>query len=341
MLLGAAVIAMCAFISILFFASESKNIETINPEYRDIKNEIELSGKIQSKNIYKVTSTETAKVDYVYVKAGDEVKKGDTLYTLDSNELEKQLEQLKSLQETSSKTDNDNEMLKNAQNCMDYEAFNNAIREAKAKQTSTSTSAQLSAQIAGLEEQLEAKKIKSTIDGTVVLVNVKEDQVVMAGAQSITVADVDDKYVTAYIMQQDYNSVNEGMKITLQDEQTGLNLNGTVTYKDYIAQETVSTDSVSQYKIEVESNETIKNAIGSNITINICIENRENTLTLPLTCVLKDDDSAYIYIKEDGAIKKVNVETGLRDDDYIEILNGVDKYTSVVSDPTKYMEENS
>lgn len=337
--IGAAILLMFAFVGVLVFTTKSKNVKVLNPECRNIKNEIELSGKVQAKNIYEVTSTDTAKVTNVYVKAGDEVNKGDTLYALDSTELENQLSELKSTQAASASMNDSQSVIKNAQNGMDYEAFNNAIKEAEAEKASTSTSSQLNAQIEKLEEQIEATKIKSTIDGIVVSVNVREDQVIPAGVNSITVADVDDKYVTAYIMQQDYNSVSEGMEVTLKDEQTGFSINGTVTYKDYIAQQSSDVDAVSQYKIEIESNESIKNAIGSNITVYICIEKRENTLSLPLACVLKDDESTYIYIKEeDGSINRVNIQTGLRDDDYIEILSGVDEHTLVVSDPTEYME---
>ena len=338
-IIGAAILAVCAFICVLIFTTKNQDVAVIKPENREIKNEIEISGKVQAKNTFTVTNTETAEIKYVYVKLGDTVKKGDTLYTLDDDGLEEQLEELKSLQTNATDTTEASKILEKAQQGMDYSAFNTAIEEAKAEQAAlvaTTTTNQISAQIAQIEKQLEAKKVKSVIDGTVVTIGVKKGEIVVAGQQSATIADVENKYVTAYVMQQDYNNVTEGTEVTLQDEQTGLCLTGIVTYKDYLAKETAETDAVSQYKIEIMPNETIGNAIGSSVSVFICIEKRESTLSLPLTCVLKDNESTYVYIREKGKIKKRTIVTGLRDDNYIEVLNGVDENTSVLSDPSEY-----
>gem|GEM_PF-5324569 len=338
--IGAVVIIAFIIIGIFIFTSKNKDVAVINPQYRDIKSKIELSGKVQAKNIYHVTSAQTAKVDYVFVEIGDAVKKGDILYQLDDEGLSDKLKDLEIAMEASSNLA-DSDILKNAQKGMNYEAFNSAVEKAKAAQTSSSsTQSQLSTQLSQIEQQIEAKKIRSTIDGVVVAVNVKTGETIVSGQHSITVADIEDKYVTAYIMQQDYNNVAEGMEVTLSDDQTGLTLTGTVTYKDYIATETSDSDSVSQYRIEIEPNDTLKNAIGSNITVYITLEERKDTLSLPLTCVQKDESSVYVYIKENNIVKRVNIETGLRDDNYIEILSGINENTEVVSEPSEYMEED-
>ncbi len=343
-IIGAAIIAVCGLICVLIFTTKNQDIAVIKPEHREIKNEIELSGKVQANNIFVVKNTETAEIKYVYVKVGDTVKKGDTLYTLDDGGLEDQLEQLKNAQNELQNSTDASAILENAQQGMDYGAFNNAIEKAKTEQTaqaSTTTASQISTQIAQIEKQLEAKKIRSSIDGTVVAMEAKEGEIAFIGQQSATIADITDKYVTAYVMQQDYNSVKEGMEVTLQDEQTGLNIVGTVTYKDYLAKVTTETDAVSQYKIEISPKESISNAIGSNVSVFICIEKRENTISLPLTCVQKDSESTYVYVKENGKIKKRTVVTGLRDDNYIEILSGINENTFVVSDPATYAQEEN
>lgn len=339
-IVGALVIVVCAFAWIFVFSVKNKEIATIKPQYRDIKNEIELSGKVQSENIYNVTSTLTAQVENVFIKIGDKVQKGDTLYQLDDGGLGEQLEELKQELEASSETSG-SDIIVSAQSGMDYEALNSLVEQERVKQAGAlSAQSQLSAQIEKIEQQIESTKIKSTIDGVVVAIDVKQGEVVASGQRSVTVADIENKYVSAFIMQQDYNNVFEGMKVTIQDEQTGASVLGEVTYKDYIARETTDSDSVSQYRIEIQPKGTIKNAIGSNINVYITLEERKNTLSLPLTCVQKDAQGTYVYIKESGKIKRADIETGLRDDENIEILRGIDENANVLSDPSGDMEED-
>lgn len=332
-------LAVCLLTGVLIFSGGNKEYETINPAHRDIKNEIELSGKIQAKDIFAVKNIETSEIEYVYVKAGDTVKKGDILYTLSDGGLKQQLEKLKETQTASATAPISNDLFKSAQSGMSYEQFNSAVEKSKATEASTSSSSQLQSQIEQLEEKIEAKNIRSAIDGTVVAINVKKGEIVFAGENSATIANVEKKYIIAYVMQQDYNNVKEGMQVTLQDEQTGLDITGTVTFKDIIAKESTDTDSASQYKLEIEPDDTMKNAIGSSVSVFICIEKRENTLSILLSCVVKSSNSTYVYIKKDGVIKKTEVETGLRDDEYIEILSGLSETDEVLSDPSEYSKE--
>lgn len=69
--------------------------ELIAAERRDITNDISVSGKVESENIVKITSTANSKVMKVYVEIGSEVKEGDTLLEFDSTDLQTQYDNLK------------------------------------------------------------------------------------------------------------------------------------------------------------------------------------------------------------------------------------------------------
>ena len=69
-------------------------IEVAKVEKRNIEDYISVSGKVESENMVKITSTVTAKVKNVFVEVGSEVKEGDILCEFDSSDLQQQYDTL-------------------------------------------------------------------------------------------------------------------------------------------------------------------------------------------------------------------------------------------------------
>ena len=69
-------------------------VETAKVEKRDIEDYISVSGKVESENMVKITSTVTAKVKNVFVEVGSEVKEGDVLCEFDSSDFQQQYDTL-------------------------------------------------------------------------------------------------------------------------------------------------------------------------------------------------------------------------------------------------------
>ncbi|MEE5993040.1 MAG: efflux RND transporter periplasmic adaptor subunit [Oscillospiraceae bacterium] len=75
--------------------SMSQNaLETVEVEKRDISNDINVSGTVESESLIKVTSTVTAKIKTLKVEIGSEVKKGDILCEFDSSDFQQQYDSL-------------------------------------------------------------------------------------------------------------------------------------------------------------------------------------------------------------------------------------------------------
>ena len=69
-------------------------VETAKVEKRDIEDYISVSGKVESENMVRITSTVTAKVKNVFVEVGSEVKEGDILCEFDSSDFQQQYDTL-------------------------------------------------------------------------------------------------------------------------------------------------------------------------------------------------------------------------------------------------------
>lgn len=72
----------------------SSNIETVTLEKQDLYSDISVSGTVESKNMVKVTSLLSAKVESLNVELGSEVKQGDILCVFDSSDLQAEYDAL-------------------------------------------------------------------------------------------------------------------------------------------------------------------------------------------------------------------------------------------------------
>ncbi len=72
----------------------SSLLETVEVERRDISNDINVSGTVESENLVKVTSTVSAKIKTLNVDIGSEVRAGDILCEFDSSDFQQQYDSL-------------------------------------------------------------------------------------------------------------------------------------------------------------------------------------------------------------------------------------------------------
>ena len=94
-----------------------------------------------------------------------------------------------------------------------------------------------------------------------------------------------------------------------------------------IALEGTSMNSVTTYPVTIslEGNDSIK--MGMNCSAEIIIESKENILTIPVEAVTTREDKYFVTL-EDGTEKEV--ETGIYDEDNIEIVSGLEEGQSVI-----------
>ena len=92
--IGAGIVACSMSLSNSLMQMSAGMLETAKVEKHDIENSISVSGKVESMDIVKITSTVAAKVQKVYVEVGSEVKEGDILCEFDSSDFQRQYDML-------------------------------------------------------------------------------------------------------------------------------------------------------------------------------------------------------------------------------------------------------
>ena len=209
--------------------------------------------------------------------------------------------------------------------------------------------------------------IKSPIDGEIIWTNAKEDDYVSAASTGVAtpvavVADMSKAKFTLEIDELDINKVRVDMEVEVTaDAVPNKIFKGRVSK---INNEGKNTNGVTTYGVEIliDSPEELK--IGMNVDCALILENKENTLLIPMASINKEGAETYVYIKEDGhneeekmtavpknmsevkGYKKQAVTVGISNKDYIEIVEGLkegDKVYNISASKslTEYMVENS
>lgn len=170
--------------------------------------------------------------------------------------------------------------------------------------------------------------ITSPIDGVITSLNVSVGDYVRAESSLAKVVNNYDVEFQIDVDELDILDVKIGqeVKVTIDaiSDTEKEPMIGTVSE---IALEGTSMNSVTTYPVTIslEGNDSIK--MGMNCSAEIIIESKENILTIPVEAVSTREDKYFVTL-EDGTEKEV--ETGIYDEDNIEIVSGLEEGQSVI-----------
>ena len=220
-------------------------------------------------------------------------------------------------------------------------------------------------------KQLNDYNITSPIDGTVIKKYFKAGDTISSGTTStilMTVADITKMIFTISVDELDISKIEVGQKVAVTaDALTDENLEGEVTN---VSMEGTSSNGVTTYPVEVTIASPGKLKPGMNVNAEIEVQNKSDVLYVPVSAVTKSEGKSYVYVKSGtqatGGAKqqnsqsamqngqqaqarnngggtagrqRVEVVTGINNDNYIEIVSGLNEgdvvYVPSTSSTTK------
>ena len=185
------------------------------------------------------------------------------------------------------------------------------------------------------QDQLDSYTIKSPIKGTIIEKNLKQgDTISDAGESLCTVYDLSYLKITLNVDELDISSIEEGQKVNITaDAVEGKTYEGTVTS---ITMMGTTTNGVTTYPVEIQLTETEGLMPGMNVSTEILIQNAENVVAVPISAVEKGNrvlvKGGEIEAKGDNIPAGYGyreVEVGVSDDSYIEIVSGIEEGESI------------
>ena len=367
-LLGLLIAAGTAY---YFFSSNSKQETTYLTESvtrGNVEKTVVASGSVESVNEVDVGAQASGKITKLYVKLGQEIKKGEMIADIDSttqiNTLNTKKAALVSYQAQlkAKKTAYDvalssyNRLSKlYMQKATSLDSVNTAkstLDNAKAEMEAIEANIkQAEIEVNTAETNVGYTKITAPMDGTVISVPVSEGQTVNANQTTptmVTIADLSKMKIKPEISEGDITKVKAGQEVSftiLSDSQTVYHsvidsvdpANTTITDSSSTSSSTNSSSSSSTTSaIYYYANVLIDNPdrtlrIGMTTENNIKIANAKDVLLISNMAIQKRDGKSVVNILNDkNQPEQREVETGVQNDFHTEIKSGLNEGEKVI-----------
>ena len=365
-LLGLAVAAGAAY---YFFSSNSKQETTYLTESvtrGNVEKTVVASGSVESVNEVDVGAQVSGKITKLYVKLGQEIKKGEMIADIDSttqiNTLNTKKAALVSYQAQlkAKKTAYDvalssyNRLSKlYTQKATSLDSVNTAkstLDNAKAEMEAIEANIkQAEIEVNTAETNVGYTKITAPMDGTIISVPVSEGQTVNANQTTptiVTIADLSKMKIKPEISEGDITKVKAGQEVSftiLSDSQTvyhsvidSVDPANTTTSDSSSTSSLSSSSSSTTSAIYYYANVLIDNPdrtlrIGMTTENNIKIANAKDVLLVSNMAIQKRDGKSFVNVLNDkNQPEPREVETGVQNDFQTEIKSGLNEGEKVI-----------
>lgn len=360
---GLAVIAVAAMIA----SGGGKAAETVKVREATVLQSVEDTGYVQSAGSLDLYATQSARITALPVEVGQRVQKGGTLMTMSNpdlaiqiSEAAGQLAQVRSslpglragvnsaqfaakdaadnlnraaaLKKTGGISDVDYE-----QAVLQSENSQQALQGKQAElQAAIAQETGLAATMAELSHKQSELTLNSPIDGVVLALPVKREQVTMPGTLLATVGTAQKLEIKADILSDDLGDVRLNQPVAVTAPILGTKpLKGRVTKIYPRAEEKLSALGVIQRRVPVIVSlpESSKLMPGYEVRVAIITKTAKQVPVVPLESVRTDEQNRKSVMKVvDGRVVHQQITAGISDQENVQILRGLKRGDEVVRD---------
>tara|TARA_R110001592_G_scaffold80822_3_gene240355 strand:+ start:2029 stop:3204 length:1176 start_codon:yes stop_codon:yes gene_type:complete len=308
-------------------------VTTVTTEKKKFDHKIEVRGTVMSRTNVYVSAESMGLLTTLKVIEGQSVKKGQLLGTIDSEQLERSIDEVKNQLEYATTIFEKRERLwkKNIGTEVDYLTAKNN-KESLEKQLST------------LSIQLSKTNIVAPFSGSIEEVPVKAGEVVQPGSPIVFLVSNSDMYINAEVSEAYLGKVKVGDSVDIQVP----SMNKDFTSK-ILSIGNVINPASRTFTIEVKLPSEASNAKVNIVSILGLTDYTNNeAITIPSRIIQEDLEGNFVYVL-DAAQKatKVHVKLGLSHDHETEVLSGlkggeviVDKGNRTIADGTTVKVQN-
>ncbi|EEV24464.1 membrane-fusion protein [Actinobacillus minor 202] len=318
------------------------------------------TGSVRASQRTEVGAQVSGKIISLNVKLGQAVKKGDLIAEIDASNQSNSLSTAEaSLASYQAKLKSAQVALEVAQSnyarlsklyksdsasLSDLETAKNTLASAKATVDEVKSQIQ-TAQISvnDAKTNLNYTQIISPMDGIIVSVPVSVGQTVNSNQTSPTivqVADLSKMLIKLEISEGDIAQVQEGQEIrftTLAEPNRAYQSKidtvdpalTTLTDNNY-TEESGNTEAIYYYANALVDNADNRLRIGMTVQGQVNIAKRENVLVVPTSTLKKKGDKTTIQVLNNNQVEEKEIQTGLSDSQYTEVISGINEGEQVV-----------
>jgi len=187
-----------------------------------------------------------------------------------------------------------------------------------------------------LEESREKFSIYADFNGIITELDTFKRDMPLAGKKILEIQEVNKLRVYGDFIVEDAVKIREGMEVEVHSDDTGLSIDKLKIEKIHPkAVSKLSELGIEQKRVTVEitlPKEDENLIIGSKVNIKIKIDCKDNILIVPEEAVYEKNEKSYVEILENGEVKETEVVLGIENQDFIEIIDGLDEGQKVILD---------
>lgn len=290
-----------------------------------ISSSISAAGVLTGKDTATLKFKSAGRIAFMNIKKGDTVHKGEILAGLDTRDLSISLQQAindyRAKQATAEKVEDD------VKDNDDDETFTQKETRTKAQAARDSAYDEVKAAQLALDNAV----IFSPLDGTITQAPFLPNQIITAADTIAQVVDWSERYFDAEIDEADISkiSLQQPVIVTLNAYPDQL-FDGIVSEITPITQKASNGATVIIVRIQLTQPPTYLIS-GLNGEATITLQKKDNALVIPEEA-LADDDT--VMIKTSSGYEQKKITVGIRADDGIEILQGLQEHDQIVLNPS-------
>ena len=361
------------FIYDSFFKVKDEKVEFITKKAKkgSFSKKVDATGEIFATELIDVGAQVSGQIKKLYVKLGDQVKKGDMIASIDSSTQQNsidnkeaqlaiykaQLESAKvALNIAKTQFDRENALFaKNATSKQEFESAKNTFsaNSAKIKELEAQIK-QTNIELSTAKINLGYTKITAPRDGTVVSVQVEEGQTVNANQTTptiVNIADLSHVKMKMQIAEGDITKIKVGTPVeysilseptkkfqtTVSSIDPGLTTLSDGSYgssssnKSSYSSSSSSSSAVYYYAQSIVDNKDGILRIGMTTQNELLIANVEGAIIVPSIGIKKDENGTFVYVLKDGKPVKTAVKTGIKDNLDTQIISGINEGDEIIT----------
>ena len=307
-------------------------VEVVSVTPSQFDHYIQVQGSVKSDQLISIFPEFSGVIKNIYVKSGDDVKKGQSLIKIDDGGLKEQLSQLEIKFELTKTTFERQKRL-----------WEQKIgSEIQFLETKSMFEAQKQA-INQLKKQIQKTLIQAPFSGTIDNVIVKLGEVVYPGRSNLMMLlNMDNLYVESNVPEKYISSIKTGNKAILEFPLIGKSVSSAVRQSgNYIH----PINRTFKIEIDVKTNDfEVKPNLNSKVKINDY--SNEKALMINQNIISVDSNNKeYVYKlftkNNKDYVSKTTIETGKNDGKNIEVISGLSQGDLIVSEGIRKLVDNS
>ena len=279
-------------------------------------NEIQLPGNLISNKEIQLCAERSGRVTATFFKEGTFVQKGDLLIKINDATLQAQLKKLKANESFLLQTEERKRNLLKI-NGISQQEYDAALSELN----------NIRAELDYINAQIQETEIKAPFAGKIGVTNITEGAFVSAGTPLLTLQQTDPLKIDFLIPEKNVYDLNAGDSIFFNNPATGKKTLAFV----YALNSKIDSETRQLNVRAIVANPKNELISGSDVIISVNFKSKAKSILIPTESVISTMKGKKVFVYRNGKAEEISVECGIRTEERIEILKGLQNGDTVLT----------